>query len=113
MNENSTSSTTSGGIGLLLFFFALGFFIYGGLSGGLGFILLFQAYTLSLLILVIPIIGLIGYFFIIQFLVKPAVFNITPLYATPMSSVLFWAMFVVAVIFTVIYLVRIGVVLHE
>ena len=95
-NRQKTKSSTNfgGGLLLILFFAILGYFIYGGIQGFFGIILLGIIMTILLILSLIPYIGGIIYLFLNWFFIIPAIMDFTGLWWT-------WFITIILILFTV------------
>lgn len=95
-----------GGAGSLIWLIiaaVLGYFVYGhSLSGALAIALLTFIYFLISIIGFVPFVGVILYYFITSIYVEPSLFSFTGIYATWLTSLIFWVCFVFALLYTII-----------
>ena len=75
------------GIVLLLFFAALGYFVYGGLDGTFAMILLYVLYVLAVFCSLIPFIGIFVQYFVSTRIILPAISSFTGIEATWLTTV--------------------------
>ena len=92
--KTKSSTNFGGGLLLILFFAILGYFLYGGIQGFFGIILLGIIMTILLILSLIPYIGGIIYLFLNWFFIIPAIMDFTGLWWT-------WFITIILILFTV------------
>ena len=95
------SLTPSIGV-LTLLFSAIGYFLYGGLNGFFGVFILCILLDFAALLGIIPVVGVVLYYFIGKITIMPWIFSFTGINATWLTNVIFWLDFVGAIVLTVV-----------
>ena len=91
--------------GLTILFTALGYFVYGSWQGALGVFIFSFVIGLLKYVGIIPILGPILYWFIAKEMVIPKIFELTGIYGTWLTGVIFWIGFGVSMILTIVILI--------
>lgn len=85
---------------MLLFFTTFGYFVYGGIDGVFGILLLVLLYSLSVTLSIIPLCGMVIHGLIMLFVINPWVYDYTGIHSTLLTFVLFWIYFILGCIIT-------------
>lgn len=89
------------GIILLLLFATLGYFVYGGLDGTFGIVLLYILYTIAIYCSLIPFIGIFVQYFVSTEIIFPAVSSFTGIEATWLTTVVIIPTMIAGLIFCI------------
>ena len=90
--------------GIILLFSAIGYFVYGGLHGFFGILILGILIELVSLLGLIPILGIILYWFVSKTYIIPWVLNLTGLTSTWVINMLFVFGLLVAIFLSLVAL---------
>jgi len=85
-----------------MLFAILGYFVYGGIDGALGMILSDMLLSLTALLGFIPVVGVVLYWVTANNIVMPAIFNLTGLHSTWLTTILVYFGLAVSILATLI-----------
>jgi fructose-specific phosphotransferase system IIC component len=92
---------------------ALGYFVYGGLSGALAILVLSLLFDVVILVSLIPFVGVVIQGLIMNYLIAPWVFGVTSITATWLTTSMFWINIIIGFVLTIIMSIATIAVLKE
>jgi hypothetical protein len=87
---------------LTILWVALGYFVYGGFSGALAILVLSLLFSVTILVSLIPFVGVVIQGLIMNYWIVPWTFGVTGITATWLTGIIFWINIIIGLIFTII-----------